>query len=114
VDASHAGRSDAIDEHDAGRAAGTPVAPGAGMMRLHDLAELLEGALSAARMHEADRACELMREVIRCASTLPPDAIVGGPLELQAGFYLNSARAFLHIHDDLAIEESGIRQRQPL
>jgi hypothetical protein len=51
-----------------------------------------------------------MREVIRCASTLPPDA-VGGPDELPAGFYLNSARAFLLIHDHVAFEESGVRQR---
>jgi hypothetical protein len=73
------------------------------MMR-HDLAGLLDGALSAARMHEAGRACELMREVIRCASTLPPDATVGGPGELPAGFYLNPARAFLHIYRDPAVE----------
>jgi len=55
-----------------------------------------------------------MREVVRCASTLPPEVIVGGPEELPAGFYLNSARAFLLIHDDLAVEESGVRRRQPL
>lgn len=83
-------------------------------MRHDDLAGLLEGALNAARMHQAGRACELMREVIRCASTLPPDAVVGGSHDLPAGFYLNSARAFLLIHDDLAFEESGVRQRRPL
>jgi hypothetical protein len=63
-------------------------------------------------MDQAGRACELMREVIRFASTLPPDAIVGGPESLPAGFYLNSARAFLLIHD-IAFEESGVRQRRP-
>lgn len=55
-----------------------------------------------------------MREVIRCASTLPPDAIVGGSMELPAGFYLNSALAFLHIHDDAAVEQSGVRRTRPL
>lgn len=81
------------------------------MMRHDDLEELLNGALSAARMHQADRACELMREVMRCASTFPPDAIVGGSVDLPAGFYVNSARAYLLIHDDLAVEESGVRLR---
>ena len=45
-----------------------------------------------------------MREVIRRASTLPPDATVSGPGELPAGFYLNSALAFLHIYRDLSVE----------
>jgi hypothetical protein len=45
-----------------------------------------------------------MREVVRRASTLPPDAVVGGPEALPAGFYLNSARAFLLIHCPLAVE----------
>ena len=62
-----------------------------------ELALLLEGALSAARTHQAARACELMRELVWRASTLPPDA-VGESVELPAGFYLNSALAFLNVH----------------
>lgn len=63
-----------------------------------DLPGLLDGALSAARTCQSERACELMLEVLRHASTLPPDAIVEGPEELPAGFYLNAAEAFLRIH----------------
>jgi hypothetical protein len=39
-----------------------------------------------------------LREVLRRASTLPPDAIVEGSVALPAGFYFNSAIAFLQIH----------------
>jgi hypothetical protein len=39
-----------------------------------------------------------MRELRKRASSLPPDAVVEGSEELPAGFYLNSAEAFLHIH----------------
>ncbi|HEX6764825.1 MAG TPA: hypothetical protein VF103_05090 [Polyangiaceae bacterium] len=68
------------------------------MTRHHDLAELFDGALSAARTHQERRACELMREVLKRASSLPPEAVIDGVDELPAGFYLNSALAFLHIH----------------
>ena len=67
------------------------------MMR-HHLAELFDGALSAARTHQESRACELMREVLKRASSLPPEAVIDGSDHLPVGFYLNSALAFLNIH----------------
>jgi hypothetical protein len=74
-------------------------------MRLgYELARLLDGALDAARTHEEERACRLMWEVLQRASTLPPDAVMEGPDELPASFYLNSARAFLNIHHYSVIE----------
>ena len=82
---------------------GTGVAPRGGMTH-HDLAELFDGALSAARTQQASRACELMREVLERTSSLPPDAVVEGSEELPAGFYFNSAQAFLTIHCYSVIE----------
>ena len=74
-------------------------------MRLsYELAALLDGALNAARTHEEDRACRIMREVVRRASSLPPEAVVDGSDELPASFYLNSALAFLNIHCYSVIE----------
>jgi hypothetical protein len=77
-------------------------------MTHHDLAELFDGAISAARTHQEDRACELMREVLERASSLPPDAVVEGSEELPAGFYFNSAQAFLHIHCYSVIEYTNV------
>ena len=68
------------------------------MLTDNDLPSLLDGALSAARTCQDEVACALMREVLRHASSLPPDAIVEGPQALPAGFHLNAAEAFLHIH----------------
>lgn len=61
-----------------------------------ELSLLLDGALSAARSHQAARACELMRELVWRASLLPLEST--GPERLTAAFYLNSALAFLNVH----------------
>jgi hypothetical protein len=49
-----------------------------------------------------------MREVLERASSLPPDAVVEGSEELPAGFYFNSAQAFLHIHCYSVIEYTNV------
>jgi chemotaxis protein methyltransferase CheR len=63
------------------------------------LPAILESALLNGRSGRAERACELMRELLRRLQALPAEQAVQGPERLPVTFYRASATAFLSRHN---------------